>query len=172
MATTANSSRIVLALSYAAAGALFFVFGLGSCVNFGSAPTAATPYYIDEDRTYYSPPMIPSDERSFGIRMGEAEAFSIGFAPLDDRIAQATAPGIDVYVNPTSKRWVLREDPRGHVLVTATTRAELLTVDGRIPDAVHRNYGGFQDWCGPITWILRKLGISSPRFGPTGEWNW
>jgi hypothetical protein len=151
-----------------AVAALGFV---ATCVNFGSGPTDQTPYYIDENNVFYSPPLMERDQRNFAFAMLAADAIADGFQPLDLAVAKATNPDGMVFTNPKSMKWVVRQDPRGHILVSVITRAEFPEIKPKA-DPEHREVGGFQDWCGLFGWIMRKAGVGKPRFGSNGEWNW
>ena len=144
-----------------------------ACVNFGSVPNGRTFYYIDDENRYYSPPLMECDPRPFAYSMFTQDAIEEGFEPLDNRIeAQTDFDGI-VYANPKTMKWVVRWETRDHILVSTITREELrLDIPDRKPDTKHRDAGGFQDWCGPVVWALRKLGLADPRFTSEGGWNW
>lgn len=149
--------------------AVAFVF---TFVNFGSGPNDRTFYYIDNDNTYYSPPLMQRDPRPFAYSMFALDAIEEGFEPLDDRIKAKTNDDALVYANPKTMKWVVRDDTRDYVPVSTITHEELREIPDRRPDAEHRNRDGFQDWCGPIRWGLRKLGFAEPRFTAEGDWNW
>lgn len=152
-------------LAILAAGVFASVF-----INFGSGPTDDTPYFIDDRNVYYAPPLVANDQRSFAIAMITSDAIDEGFRPLDQKVSLST--GKAVYVDPRTMTWVLKDDPRGHTLLSVVSRKELLSIPGRRPDLSHRDAGGFQEWCGPTKWLLQKLGICKPKFNHDGSWNW
>lgn len=157
-----------------AAVAVFAVFALVvlSMFNFANGPSDQTLYFIDDSNTYYSPRLMKADQRPFAFPMFTDDAVADGFDPLDDSVRAATLQEGLVYVNPTTKKWVVSDLPNNHILVSQITRQELREVEGRRPDPMHRRRGGFTDSCNVFEWLLRKIGIETHRFGPNGEWNW
>lgn len=141
-------------------------------VDFGSQPTDQTLYYIDDNNVYYAPPLLSDDPRTFAYSVFAADAVDHGFEPLDQAIAKSTDYDALVYVNPKTRKWVLKEDSRNHILLSTVTRKELGDIKGRKPDPLHRERRGFYDSCGPYTWLLRKAGFRRQRFASDGSWNW
>ena len=166
-----NISVSVIA-KYAVVIVIIAVIFVATCVNVGSAPTDKTIYFIDNNNVYYSPPLMESDPRPFAYAMFAEDAVAEGYEPLDDAIAGQTNYDALVYGNPKNMKWVIRSATREQILVTTITREELREINDRRPDSEHRKQDGFQDWCGPFTWLLRKIGLAKPRFDPNGEWNW
>jgi len=165
-------NKLKTVVAYAVGMCVLATFIAFTCVNFGSAPNDRTVYYIDNNNVYYSPPLMHRDPRPFAYSMFTQDAIDDGFQPLDERIkAQTDYEGL-VYANPKTKRWVVNRDTRDYIPVATITREELREIADRKPDEEHREASGFQDWCGPFTWALRKLGFAKARFTEIGDWNW
>lgn len=165
--------KLQSAVNFAIGVCVLAVIVLFTCVNFGSGPNEKTIYYIDSKDTYYSPPLMERDVRPFAYLMFTNDAIASGFSPLDARIESQTASDGLVYANPRTMKWVIHGDVREYIPVSKVTREELIAdYPNRKPDDIHRNDGGFKDWCGPFKWGLRKLGFAKPRFAEDGSWNW
>jgi hypothetical protein len=132
--------------------------------------------YVDESKTYYSPPLLWDDSRPFYVSMPLEEVRTRGFRhvsrqPTSNREWDEVAQEFTfVWVYNKDKTWT-EFRPRDGVCVIAVEKGTIKGKKGEYsPDRDHVNGGGFHGKSHSL--ILHLLRLNESRWNSDGSWKW
>jgi len=131
--------------------------------------------YLDESKTYYSPPLLWEDSRPFYVAMSPEEVRKHGLPhvsqqPTSDQEWDDIAEEFRfVWVYNKDKTWTLFR-PRDATCVLPVEKGTIKEKGEYSPDRRHVNAGGFYGKTRPLA--LHVLGLTKSRWNPDGSWRW
>ncbi len=138
-------------------------------------PPNATVLVDPVSNTFFAPPEVPSDPRTFVVQANLADLLQAGIGAATQSDALLTAE----FGDPTRGRVWLNlgestytwDPPIGAIIVNRST-LKAAKLEGATPDESHQELGAFMFTRSNARYYLENWGIMTPRWSADGRWNW
>ena len=140
-------------------------------------PPNAVVFVNPTTNTFFSPPLVEDDYRTFVLQADLASLVQNGITaatPTDAELTVGWREGgggiARVWLNIGEMKYSW-EPPLSAIIVNQS-KLEAAENAGAEPDAEHQQQGGFVYTRTNLSYYLEKVGILRSRWEATGEWNW